>query len=134
MKTFLRGILAFATMAGVVLVAPAAAHAEDCPAACWTSKTVADAPYTYWAGEAFFDSLGEHMYVTDFHKDGAGVRVHFSVDYGAWQQRTNTKGADNQVDYNLDYPENLSFRFFVCLENNGTNLAGTCSKMIYAHT
>lgn len=126
--------MAFAVMMAALLVTAAPARAEDCPDACWTRKTVADAPYRSWAGEAFFDSHGEHMYVADFEKDGAGVRVHFSVDYGAWQQRTNTKGADTQVHYNLDYAEDLSFRFYVCISNNGTTIAGTCSKLINAHT
>jgi hypothetical protein len=134
MKHIVRGIVAFAVMMTALFVTAAPARAEDCPYPCWTAKTVADAPYTYWAGEAFFDSYGEHMYVADFDKDGAGVRVHFSVNYGAWQQRTNTSGNGSQIDYNLDYAENLSFRFFVCIPNNGTNIAGTCSKTINGHT
>lgn len=109
------------------------AQAEDC-AACWVRYTVADGPYKSKSGEALFDAIGEHLYVFDWEKDGAGVRVHFSVNYGAWQQRTNTKGAGSQAEWNLDYPENRSFRFFVCISNNGTNIAGTCSKMINVHT
>lgn len=134
MRILVRGLTALAVMATALLVTSAPARAEDCPYPCWLAKTAADAPYKYWAGEAFFDSYGEHMYVADWEKDGAGIRVHFSVNYGAWQQRTNSTGADTQVDYNLDYAENLSFRFFVCISNNGTNIAGTCSKTINGHT
>lgn len=134
MRIFVRGFVAFAVLMTALLVTAAPARADDCPDACWVKKTVADGPYRYWAGEAFFDSYGEHMYVSDFEKDGAGVRVHFSVNYGPWQQRTNSTGADTQVDYNLDYPEDLSFRFFVCISNNGTNIAGTCSSTLNGHT
>jgi hypothetical protein len=134
MRIFIRGFVAFAVMMAALLAIAAPARAEGCMGPCWTKKTAADGPYKYWAGEALFFADGELMYVTDWHKDGAGVRVHFSVNYGGWQERTNTSGADEQVLYNLNYGENLSFRFFVCLSNYGANLAGTCSTMVYAHT
>jgi hypothetical protein len=134
MRIFIRGFVAFAVMMTALLAIAAPARAEGCLDDCWTAMTIASAPYTYRAGDAFFESNGEWMHVGDHHKDGAGVRVHFSVNYGAWHERTNTSGAPSQTHYNFDYAENLSFRFFVCISNNGANLASTCSKMIYAHT
>jgi hypothetical protein len=134
MRIIIRGFVAFAVAMAAVFAIAAPARAEGCMGPCWGKDTRADAPYTAGAGSALFFADGEYMYVTDWNKDGAGVRVHFSVNYGAWQERTNTNGAHNQTLYNLSYGENLSFRFFVCLSNNGTNLAGTCSTMVYAHT
>ena len=133
MKLFVRGFLAFAAMLAALFVTAGPAQAEDC-GECWYKYTVAAAPYKSEAGEALFDAYGEYLYVFDWDKDGAGVVAHFSVNYGAWQQRTNTKGADTQATWNLDYSENLSFRFFVCISNNGTNIASTCSSMVYANT
>ncbi|WP_281897821.1 hypothetical protein [Phytohabitans aurantiacus] len=134
MRILVRGLMAVAVMVAALLVTAAPARADDCPYPCWWTDTKADAPYKTAAGSAFFDSYGEHLYAFDNDADSAGVRVHFSVNYGGWQERTNSKGNKSQAEWNLEYGENLSFRFFVCISNNGTNIAGTCGPLIYAHT
>ncbi|MEH1130223.1 hypothetical protein [Micromonospora sp. CPCC 206061] len=135
MRILVRGFMAVAVIVAALLVTAAPARADDCPYPCWWTDTKADAPYKTAAGSAFFDSYGEHLYIYDNASDHAGVRVYFSVNKGGWQQRTNSKGSDEPLaHWNLDYAENLSFRFYVCISNNGTNIAGTCGPTIYAHT
>lgn len=134
MKHLVRGFLAVAVMMTALLVTSAPAQAEDCPDPCWLTRTKGDAPYRSGAGEALFFSYGESLHIFDNEADDAGVRVYFSVGGGAWQHRTNSKGNKSQAVFNFDYPENRSFRFFVCISNNGTNIAGTCSPTINGHT
>jgi hypothetical protein len=135
MRIIVRGLMAVAVMVAALLVTAAPARAEDCAYPCWWTDTKADSPYEAHAGSAFFESYGEQLHIYDNDADSASVRVYYSVAYGGWQQRTNSNGKDGPaVHVNFTYAENLSFRFYVCISNNGTNIAGTCGPLIYAHT
>jgi hypothetical protein len=133
MKLITRGLVASAAAVATLLgvAAPAHAGSED----SWVKRTVGYSSYKSEAGEALFFAWDERLFAFDWVADGAGVRVYYSEDYGAWHYRTDTNGASGeQGDWNLDYPENKSFRFYVCLEDGGTTIWATCSATVYAHT
>jgi hypothetical protein len=130
MKILIRALVACASVVTGLAVLTPPAHAADDPVH-YHRQTRAYAGYVAGAGEAIFQPYGEWLVITDWASDGAGVRVYYSYNGGAWQTKTDTKGYDaGSMEVNLDYPEGRAFTFYVCLEDEGLTIPQTCGATI----
>lgn len=75
-----------------------------------------------------FVSYGDHFYLNDNLKDGAGCYASWDDDAGHAGTFTNTKGAGTTVHRNYDFPEGAFIRFKVCVTDNGVLWVDTCGS------
>ncbi|OEU98007.1 hypothetical protein AN217_09355 [Streptomyces qinglanensis] len=114
------GSLVAACTAVGVLATPA--QADD----IITPVTWATRGYAYGAGEGVWHSYGETLALYDRKADGAGVTAYLFVNGSLYTQKTCTSGASSGCNYNFSFPEGLSVRLDVCLEDDGTVIAESC--------
>lgn len=83
------------------------------------------------AGRYFFDDYGEHLYLYDADKDGAGV-------YGQYRIGSVTRsvywggGAGTEGDFNLSIAEGTKVDIRVCLKDDNVVQWNTCSVWLTA--
>ncbi|WP_224284724.1 hypothetical protein [Streptomyces sp. LS1784] len=75
-----------------------------------------------------FVSYGDHFYLNDNLKDGAGCYATWgTLDYGSGVLY-NSNGAGTTVHKNYDFPEGTYLSFKVCVRDNGVVVQETCTE------
>ena len=125
-------ILAAAGAAAVAVAGPAAAT-PDVARGPLVSGGDVSVTATNAAGWAHFDANTNTLSIHDSHADGYGVVVvDFRSDlanpgpYWGW----NREGAGTTTYYHLHMPYGAYFKFVVCNEDDGLEIASTCSQQV----
>lgn len=86
--------------------------------------------YSDGACDLQFDDYGEHFYLNDNLKDGAGCYGKVVVDDFLIYDMYNSKGAGTTAEYNYDFVEGAIVRMEVCVRDDGKVYWRTCSDPV----